>query len=224
MNLSATTIQCYLDCPRRYYFSYVVGLMQRDNRALEIGKAYHSILEIINEYSLNEAIKRVCSDMPESDMIKRMVEVYLQNPVNGVVVDREKKFKLFIDDIPVVGKIDRVDEDKILDYKTTSVDYKYEDCLGIQTDIYIWAMEVLTGVRYPFVYSIVNKKKLESKKYKAQILTVDLKDYSKENTIKTIKDTYAKIKAKEFSPNPGSQCFFCPFGRKNGTGNCEHSL
>jgi CRISPR/Cas system-associated exonuclease Cas4 (RecB family) len=224
MRLSATSIDAYQTCPKRFYYTYVLGLLQRDSTPLKLGKSYHSSLEKLEEYGLEESTKRACEDGVDLELLRKMVETYLKNPVAGNIVEREKYFKLTAGDVEVSGKIDRIDEDKIVDYKTTSTDYKYEDCLGIQTDIYIWAMEELTGVRYPFVYSIVNKKKLDSKKYQAQIIKVDVADYNKENLLKTIKEVDTKIKNKEFEPTPGKHCFFCPFGRMYGTNNCKASL
>jgi hypothetical protein len=59
---------------------------------------------------------------------------------------------------PLVGKIDRIDEDKGVEYKTSSKKWKIEDTDTIQTDIYLYALYKKTGRPLPIVYSINNKQ------------------------------------------------------------------
>ena len=58
----------------------------------------------------------------------------------GEMVETEQKetFDIPGTDIKVTVIIDRKDTDKIIDYKTTSVDYKVEDCKNIQSLLYVY--------------------------------------------------------------------------------------
>lgn len=223
MKLSATKIQTYEECPLKFKYIFVLQLMQKDSVALEVGTAYHKALEEYYKNGYEYAINNISTNVTK-DLIIKMLDKYLQNPVNGDIINSEQFFSLEYDGVEFTGKIDREDTDKIVEYKSTSLDYKDEQCKGVQANMYSYAVFRLTGVKKDVVYSITNKKKLDSKKYKSQIITVkaDELDYSKfEEKLKKI-DTL--IKNKDFKHNPGTHCYFCPFGRKSGTGNCVYSL
>ncbi len=45
LRLSASALETYRDCPRRYYYAYVLGLPEEDNIYTSFGSALHAVLE-----------------------------------------------------------------------------------------------------------------------------------------------------------------------------------
>jgi hypothetical protein len=68
--------------------------------------------------------------------------------------------------------LDRLDTDKIVEYKTSSFDYTDKDVDNWQTNIYILYIYETTGMILPMVYSVVNKVKAKTIKYIPQVITV----------------------------------------------------
>jgi len=68
--------------------------------------------------------------------------------------------------------LDRLDTDKIVEYKTSSFDYTDKDVDNWQTSIYILYIYETTGMILPMVYSVVNKVKAKTIKYVPQVITV----------------------------------------------------
>lgn len=80
LNLSATSLQCFKQCPMCYYYRYVLGLTPiEDTDALRIGSNYHRIQEIadakpggvceciIDPGEGLQAIKDFCTHAPDCD-------------------------------------------------------------------------------------------------------------------------------------------------------------
>lgn len=182
------------------------------NPAFAIGTAYHKTLE--NYYNW---------EMPTEDALKLMLNKYLENPVEWTIIETEKKIEFQFEWINIILILDRLDEDKIVEYKTSSFNYKEADVDNWQTDIYIWIMYKLTGILYPMYYSVLNKKSVTSKKYKPQIIKVEktLQDILdiEERFVKEIE----KINNEQFLETPWNHCFYCPFSRKYWTWNCKSS-
>jgi len=61
---------------------------------------------------------------------------------------------------------------------------------------------MLMGELLPMVYHVNNKKKINNKKYKPQVITVTKKIEDLDIIKKNIIDSVRKIKNKEFKPNP----------------------
>ncbi len=212
MKTSASKLKIYKTCPLQYRYTHELGFLQPISEAMLLGLAYHKAIE--NYYQSNQ--------LPNDDVLKPMIQKYLENPVKGIPVENEKVIKFDFEDISIKAIIDRLDEDKIVEYKTSSFDYKEADVSNWQTDLYIWLIYKTTGKLLPMEYSVLNKKKVKSKKYKPQIIRVERDNI--EEIEENLRDVLKHIKYEDFPPNPDSHCYWCPYGRKSGTGNCRYSL
>lgn len=201
-------------------------MMQPQSDALEIGTAYHLMLELYHdgktENEILDTVSKTTTSISREDLLS-MLNKYKENPVDGKILRKEEYFKLDIG-IVVTGKIDREDEDKTIDYKTTSVDYKEENCRDTQSRLYTYYRWKRDGKIFPFVYSVLNKKKVKSIKYKPQKITIQYKEYDINSIPKEFNEVNDKILNKEFEPIKGPKCFMCPYGRKYGCNICPHSL
>lgn len=209
---SASKLKIYKTCPLQYRYTHELGFLQPISEAMLLGLAYHKAIE-----NYNQSMK-----LPNDENLRIMVEKYLENPVTGIPIDNEKVIKYEWEDITIKAIIDRLDEDKIVEYKTSSFDYKEADVDNWQTDLYIWLVYKTTGKLLPIIYSVLNKKKLKSKKYIPQIIRVERNNI--EEIEESLRQVIKEIKAEYFPPNPDSHCYWCPYGRKSGTGNCKYSL
>ncbi len=233
--ISASSVNTFQTCKLQWHFNYILKLIQLPNPNFIVGTAYHKCLEEFHSGRKPEQIiKELKKDLLEEKtdeaiqrfgMVRKMFEKYIKDPVKGDILHNEYRFSLDIEgiDVPLVGFVDRVDVDKIVEYKTSSFDYKQENVETIQSKIYTYAIWRETGKIYPVVYSINNKKKINNSSYKPQTMgieyTVDdmheLEDY--------LRGVYTDmVNTKTFPHNKSFHCNWCSFGKK-GTGNCPYS-
>lgn len=148
LNLSVSSIKTYDQCPRKYYFQYILKpqIEKKEAPHLRIGQFVHAILEQFhNEMMADPAqdskvcLARACNDnhhtyriTPEEkqDVIS-MLRYYMADlKKNGFpkVIANEKRFKIPIgENLSVNGFIDRIDRNddssfNIVDYKGLAVD------------------------------------------------------------------------------------------------------
>lgn len=122
IKLSASTIKDYLSCPRKVFYRFNHPELGVQTEAMAIGSAIH---EIIEKKEL-DAIRPIMSKFGlESDYAFDKIKLCLDNfsSVFGHLVGEgdeiEKYFKLkFADDITISGKIDRVHNNVLVDWKT----------------------------------------------------------------------------------------------------------
>ena len=236
-SISATSVNTYNMCPRWWYFNYRLHLLQLPNPAFIIGTAYHKCVELHKKKSnseiLNEIKKDVLLNSPPTKeeinaygLIRVMFEKYCQYPIEGEVVYNEYKFNVPVPGIPVnlYGFVDRVDTDKIVEYKTSSYDYEQKDIETIQSKIYTYAIWKSQGKMLPVKYSIMNKTKAGKKDYKPQIMTIQYNEKDMKSLEQELIAFYNKIiHEKDFKYKQGTHCYFCPYGGK-GTNNCDYGL
>ena len=217
LNLSASKLKTYALCPLWYHWQNNLKLLQVEGDALRIGTSYHSLVE---RHHNGEPFVEPTRD---TKLLTGLFKKYLAKPLEGAVVDTEKRFEINLGDVTIKGILDRLDEDKIGEYKTTSKDYKPEDVDNFQTDIYIWYLYKTTGCLYPMVYHVNNKKKIDSNKYLPQIIKVEKTVQQVEEIEKKLIDTAEEIKKGDFKPWPGNHCQWCPYSSVSfigGTKNC----
>ena len=220
IRLSATKLKTFDLCPLQYKYSYVLWLIQQDSDALALGREYHSILE---QYVWWENV--YIREWKFKEQLEWLLKKYKENPIEWEVITREERFKiewLNVDweDIIIDWVFDRRDVDKTVEYKTSSFDYKDIDIDNFQTKLYIWGRNKLYSELLPITYHVNNKKKINNKKYKPQIIEVKPDRFKPEETEQEIIDVARKIKNWEFKHKPGSHCFYCPYWTK-WTWNCN---
>jgi len=224
IRLSATKLKTYATCPLQYKYLYELWLLQLPNEAFIIWTKYHKMLE---EYHSGQ--EPVIEEWPHKELLTNMLKKYKENPVNWETVTTEERFKIewlsvtwndgSQEDVEITWVLDRKDVDKTVEYKTSSFDYKEDDYNTMQTKLYIWARDKLFWELLPLVYSVNNKKKSKSKKYKPQIKVIEPKDFPVDETEKEVLSMATRIKNKEFLSKPWSHCYYCPMWPK-GTWNC----
>lgn len=205
-SFSASKLKTYATCPRLYEYQYILNLLQPASDALVIWTKYHDIVEKFHTWQKHQV------DEKYKAVLEWLFAKYVAKPLDWDVVDTEYRFKVEIWDVVIVGIIDRLDTDKIWEYKTTSNDYKQEDVDNWQSDIYIWAMWKTTWINYPLTYHINNKKKINSKKYLPQIITVTKTEEELIEIEKRLLEVIEQINNKNFNPTPWPHCYYCPFG------------
>jgi len=230
-SISASKAILYEACPRQFYFTYILKLLQLDNQNLLLGNAYHNSIEAYHndkESVLSqkdfESFSPVLRYFPlktqkeQRDKVYNYFSRYILNEVETTgSFECEKKFSINIPglDVPFVGKIDRLDEDKIVEYKTSSFKYKEEHAKALQSLSYCYVVWRLFGKNLPIVYSVVNK----NTKLPAQELRVAYTEDELSLFPERIINIYNKIVNKEFDQVSGIHCRWCPYS-ETGTNNC----
>lgn len=233
--ISATSITTYEECPLKWLYTYHYKLLQLPNDAFIIGTAYHKALQlyhsniekekIIDDLKKEMLIKKTDDEINRFGLVRKMFEKYIINPIEGNVIEKEFRFSVPLPGLSInlYGFVDRVDENFIIEYKTTSEDFKQERIDNLQSKIYTYAVLKTKGKLLPVKYSVNNKKKVDKKEYKPQVLTIQ---YNQDDMIKLEQkclEFYNQIQHSEFKHRQGSHCYYCPFGSK-GTDNCSYSL
>jgi RecB family exonuclease len=166
---SATSLKTFLECKRKFYIDYILGIKEHDISlkppGYKLGQIIHDVLEkiykenTIDEISLNNEISKYQNINPyltlDLELWKKRLSKFVvleeQRMQNGVKVESlEKPFKLEHNGITIKGKIDRIDKDSdgkyiILDYKTSSslkIDTAktYENSVDFQLEFYYLAL------------------------------------------------------------------------------------
>lgn len=235
--ISATQLSMYDNCPQLWYWNYELKLLQKDNDAFLIGSAYHEALEQYHiadcnpkmAHSIVETIKPTLitqtgnvNDLDKFLMFKTMFKKYTENVCDGKIIQNEMEFSIDIDGVPIplFGKIDRRDEDKIVEYKTSASDFKPEDVRTIQSRVYAYAVWRDTGLLLPVVYHIMHKKKSSKPAYKPQRLEILYTQEEIDEVPVMVKEFYDNTMKGNFEPCKGTHCYWCPYGR-SGTNNCK---
>lgn len=152
IKLSASSIKTYKDCPRKYFYSYIERLPQKEHDYFELGNLCHRTLELFHDLykegstkfdTLNKLMSHCFTEAKKEgkkltpqiiEDAKGMLMDYLKSVINKVpeVKETEQAFDFMInEDIRIRGFIDRVDLQpdgtlQVVDYKTTK-DPKYLD-------------------------------------------------------------------------------------------------
>jgi len=219
-NISATRYNTFNTCPLQYKYKYKYRLLSGKSDALEIGSLYHKMLESYHKHSDMSLANEIAETSKHKDILEKLFTKYLAQPVLGNVIETEYEFNV---DIPGVkyslyGFIDRIDEDKGVEYKTSSRKWNAGDTDTIQTDIYMYVLYKKFGRPFPLVYSINNKKT----KLPPQIIVVEK---TKEEIVvleDKIKQFIKDVESSTFDANPGKHCYLCPWG-PSGDRTCPYA-
>ena len=219
MKISPSKISCYNNCPLQYSYRYEKKLISIKWDALVLWSRYH---ELVRQYHIdwNEHRNKIGKEY-------ELLWCYIKNPVKGNIVDTESNI-LFNVELPNGEQVevniilDRIDEDKFIDYKTSSVDYKEEDCKTIQSLLYVYWGWVTLGIIYPFVFSVVNKKKIAQKKYVPQTMKpVIYTEKELKQVPMIIQQFLEKVENGNFQATPSPRCWGCEFWPM-GIWYCKH--
>lgn len=154
-HLSASSIDTYLNCGRKYRHTRIDGIKGPTTESLQIGTDFHRWCEIyvggngaigFDDFMPTEGaefiIKRAMSDM------RLLLDPLKEEAKNGSKITCEMPFEIMIEgvDVPIIGFIDLVVERPdgsvlVIDYKTANRDWSKNKHLDkIQPAIYTMAM------------------------------------------------------------------------------------
>ena len=229
--ISYSQIDNYLACPLRYKFSYILNVPTPPSSALNFGNTIHNVLKIFHTKKMfgNDTSFEDLIDTYDKEWIplgyeneehrkerfesgKKILEKYYQTnkDIDVQHLGIEKDFILDIDGIKLKGKIDRIDKlpngsVEIIDYKTGNSKTQKEVDDDVQMTIYKMAAEEALNIKPDSLsfYYLEAGEKISTNRTQKQI------DAQK----KVIKDVVDGIKEKNFKPNPGQSCRFCPYKR-----------
>ncbi|MED4852218.1 PD-(D/E)XK nuclease family protein [Caldifermentibacillus hisashii] len=221
--VSYSRLALYEQCPRQFYYKYVLGHKTPDTKPLALGKAVHKALEVLANnpnVPVEEAIKQGLIECGfhsevEPNEVRRLVENALFKKVEGVP-EYHFQLPLFDDlDTPEIqGYIDRWNNDVIWDYKTNW--QPYDILSNYQLALYAWAVSQITGLkkikghlfflRYKKIYSYVfTEKEMNLAKEWAKRLITEI------NFKLEILEIYPDKVDELFPYQPNRYCSSCPF-------------
>ncbi len=136
---SATSLQCFLACKRKYYYRYVLGFKESSNEIANLGIKIHNALKEVysktQSYEIDLMYQEVCVRIEKSDSAQEYFESalakkYLKNffefekerlRSGWIPFGFEQEFSFDLFGFTLIGKIDRLDrkgdEVCVLDYK-----------------------------------------------------------------------------------------------------------
>ncbi len=164
---SATSLQCFLNCKRKYYYRYILGFQGIETKTINLGNKIHQILNEVykntQDYPMDLMYQEVCTKLSKSSTTQEFFESalakkYLKNFFEfekkrlkegwiPLVLEQEFSFKLF--SFELKGRIDRIDKKQdevyVLDYKykrNLKVESKnYEKATDFQLPLYALALQ-----------------------------------------------------------------------------------
>lgn len=231
-SLSHSKIDAYQTCPLKYKYQYILNIPVKPHHAFAFGSSVHNTLQKFHAFEIQ-------GQKPNLDTLLKLYEENFQNIGYTSIAHREKaylkgqqsltkyfqnykqtflgkptflekSFKLKIDDVKLIGRIDRIDNlenDKsleLIDYKTGKAkDQKTVD-KDAQLTIYAMASQQLFGVlpKSLCLYFINDNLKVTTTRNQVQI----------DKKRQEISEVIAQIKAGNFEAKPGrNNCKYCPY-------------
>lgn len=229
LNLSASSIETYEQCPLKYRLSNIDKIPQIGSKPqLTFGNIIHKVLEQFHQPNSEQSQERLLNllksnweslgfdyQTQEEDFKRQGEELLLKyidhlqdNPAN--VVEREFKFSFELDNIIINGKIDRIDKIQngynVIDYKTskTPTDAKKSVQLAIYSMYLHQAKdEIFKGIpRSAILYFLREDEPIREHSFSFEEL---------ENMKEKLIETGKNIRDQNFSPCKGFHCEWCDY-------------
>ena len=229
LELSASAMQQYENCPLSYKLRYDWRLPEDASAALQFGNAMHLALKayfdgmragrtpdeqtliacFLDEFSkanIPEPLQRELYEGYGREQLANVVRTQFAHPT-GEILDSEQRFKIDLEGARVRGRLDRLDrlpngEVAIIDYKTGKAKTQEDADDSLQLSIYALAAKALGHAPSSLVFiNLTNGTSVESRRSETDLRAAESK----------ITEIAGKIAAGEFEPNPGSRCFWCAY-------------
>lgn len=253
--LSPTSLNSYLECPQKFFYDNILRVPKTKDFSQSYGTAVHKALELLfkkfkRDFRIPakaEFIKDFVSALKEeiftseeeerafgkgTEILSKYYDFYIQEwQKRGVPLNCEYDFSrhdVHFKDIPITGKIDRIDlinglsnNVKIVDYKTSrpkSLNYLLgqtkENDTRLLYQAYFYKLLADTDPLFNWKVGEIEFDFIspEKDKFKNLILPIDEKEYDKFKNV--VEDTYDKITNLEFHLEEQA----C----KKGTGECPY--
>jgi DNA helicase-2/ATP-dependent DNA helicase PcrA len=225
--LSASAIERYGRCPLSYKLASEWKLPEEPAANMQYGAAIHSTLfayfdgvrkgcrmpaDDVVQYFLEEFRKAKIDDLLQRHLYERdgtqQLRTFLDSPEaipHGEVVMLEHTFRCEVAGVPVIGRIDRVDESAdglvIVDYKTGNAKSQDVADKSLQLSIYALAMSVDKPVKMLVFQNMGDNTAISSVRTPESLRKAESK----------IVAAAGGIAAGRFDPVPGTHCNWCGY-------------
>jgi DNA helicase-2/ATP-dependent DNA helicase PcrA len=233
LELSASAIQSYENCPLAYKLHYDWRLPEDATAALQFGNAMHLALKayfdgvragrppdeetvvacFLDEFAkatIDEPLQRALYTKHGREELAAFLRSELSRPA-GQILDTERRFKVEIGGAQVRGRLDRLDrvgsngEVAIVDFKTGKPKTQEDADDSLQLSIYALAARNMGYTASSLIFiNLQNGTAIESTRTAGQLRRAECK----------VSEISAKIAAGEFEAKPGPGCMRC----------CYHSV
>ena len=227
---SYSQIDTFKACPLKFKYRYVLRVPAEPHHALAFGRGVHEtlrefhqremrgegvdeelILTLYKKYFSGEGYETAEHKKLRYETGKTALKNYVKKykKMFGRPVMLEKPFRLKINDVVLVGTIDRIDAidggHEIIDYKTGSLKNKKEVDRDEQLSIYTLAAAEVLGIetQKQALYFVENEEKVETTRSKAQLA----------RKRKDLEKIIEEMKKSKFPAKPGFVCGYCEFKR-----------
>lgn len=247
-SLSASALNNFLRCPVAFLFQDVLKMPMGESNALAIGTAVHAAMEFVAKHRNTEGVVpeagqirsvihrsllssrlpehniRVCEEHAQTVVLEYLQAINGEVPVS-LMVERSfgKQYPVMLDDISLVGKIDRIEEIetgivRVIDYKTAKP-MSQNEILGKtkSSDGRYWRQllfyRILADHDPDFRYKVREGQLIflepnDSGKYKSETFSFD--DLEIETFVQEIKNIHAEIQTLAFLDLPPcGECDVC---------------
>jgi DNA helicase-2/ATP-dependent DNA helicase PcrA len=230
--VSYSQIETFNTCPLKYYYRYILGLTGAPSHALNFGQTIHrtlrdfhradfvnkektldDLLKLYEHHFIGEGYETIEHKKKRYEEGREILHQYFikSKDLLNQPVHLERKFTIRINDIFLIGSIDRIDqrEDKtyeIIDYKTGEGKNKQKDIdKDAQLSIYAIAAKEAVGITPDLLslYFIERNVKASTKRTDEELRA------KKEEIIRTMGD----IQKSDFPGKFGPWCEWCEFKR-----------
>ena len=228
---SFTQFKAFDNCPLQYKFAHILKIPQKGSHYFSFGKTIHNTLyQYLDDFKSRQ--KNLFGKSEKVFSLEELLKIYEKNWINEwyqskeqkdqyfklgkeilnnfyknlgkpEILDLEMNFRLKLENDIIIGRIDRVDKNEIIDYKTGKSKQKLSSDDKDQLLIYQIALkDILKNLpdKLTYYYLQDNKKVSFSS-------TEEQRSQLKDKLEKKIED----IKQSDFSPTPGWQCKTCDF-------------
>ena len=230
--LFPTTLKTLLECPKKYYFSKILEIVNEEDKEEFFGNIFHdSVKEIIKnkfdsfeEYykALIEAVTSKISGkellfevmVKWDDKIRKFCEIDYKNIKNAEILP-EETIRFYYEGVELAARVDRIDikddEVVLIDYKTSknaikNEKYPYE----FQTTFYyLWAKEKFPDKRIKTIIWDLYEGEMIEGIIKEDILKKVLKKLP--NKAQKAEDIIFEIDDKEFIKKKSEICKYCEY-------------
>ena len=220
----------YKKCPRIYQYRYLMGIPEKPKYFFDFGASIHNVVEqltrmmkegkevshaialgLLEKYWDPQGYKSQVDEKRDYEEAKTILKVFLEEQAKSQteILEIEKRFETKIDDVKIVGRIDRIDKDGsnliVVDYKTSKrASSENELKQDMQLLLYSIVVKTLYGKKPAKVgdwFLRSNEKKF-----------IEVQDEAIETLKADIREIIAKIKAGKFDRTPGWECRNCDYG------------
>ena len=220
----------YKKCPRVYQYRYLMRIPERPKYFFDFGASIHNVVEkltrmlkegktvdyavavdLLGKYWDPKGYKSQIDEKRDYEEAKAILKVFLeeQKKSNTEIVEIEKWFETKIDDVKIIGRIDRIDKEAsdyiVIDYKTSKrASSENELKQDMQLLLYSLVVQHLYGkkpIKVGDWFLRPNEKRF-----------VEVQDEAVNALKKEIKEIAEKIKAGKFDRTPNWECRYCDYG------------